>query len=150
MKVTLLSTVLLLTGFAADLSAQAWKLPRRGVVIYQRDRKSDPHSLGPSPAFDSMELPPVLLQGELDSKQQHQPVPPADLRDLPAWLAFDLRKASGSGPIHVTLNTLLRVGAISVSGTVSAVGSDGKQTIQATFQTSRELNWRTAYVLAMS
>ncbi|MHC4896315.1 MAG: hypothetical protein ACYTGW_04330 [Planctomycetota bacterium] len=133
----LIGTVLIGT-IAAPVSAQAaWKLPARGAVFYKRERDADPRILGGNCGFDRVEMPPVLLQGELDPRQQYVALAPADLRDLPAWLAFDLRGAGGEGPVKVVVDTLRGLGAIRITGTASAVGDDGEQTLTVTLRTYR-------------
>ena len=121
---------------ADELVAQgAWKLPARGAVFYKRDRQQDPAVLGGHCGFDRVEMPPVLLQGELDGDRQYQLMGPADLRDLPAWLAFDLRLAGTKGPVKTTVDTLRGLGRVLIIGTASPDG--GEQVVNVTIKTTR-------------
>ena len=130
-------TLLLICSIAGQLPAQVvWKLPHRGAVFYKRERTAQPAALGGNCGFDRMEMPPILLQGELDGNQQYQKMGPADLRDLPAWLAFDLRKADGKAPVKVYVDTLRGLGTVQVSGTASELAG-GEQTLQLKLRTTR-------------
>jgi len=130
--------LLLVCATAAQAPAQVvWKLPHRGAVFYKRERTAQPTGLSGNCGFDRMEMPPVLLQGELDGTQQYQKMGPADLRDLPAWLAFDLRKVDGKAPVKVYVDTLRGLGTVQVSGNASAVSDGGEQTLTLKLRTSR-------------
>ncbi len=122
---------------AAELQAQAWNLPARGAVFYKRVRTSDPASLGGHAGFPIVEMPAVLFHGDLDPKHQHPAKGATDLRDLGAWLAFDLRKARSPGKLKVSLDTLLKLGSVEITGKVLALEDNGEQTIQVTFRTKK-------------
>lgn len=118
-------------GFAlltdAPLLSQAWNLPARGAVFYKRDRSQAPG--GRMSGFGEVEMPPILLAGELDRSRKFVALSPADLRDLPAWLAFDMRlKGSFKRRVH----TIHGATDIAIQGKASATDSDGVQTIEAT------------------
>jgi hypothetical protein len=87
---------------ATSLSSQAasWNIPKRGVAYFERERSvKNLGGKGRTGTRVAVEMPPLLFQGELDSKQQFIMVPPADLRDLPMWIAFDLRSSRVKGKL---------------------------------------------------
>jgi len=115
----------LLAGF--PLQAQKWILPTRGAVFYERDRTQAP--AGVVGGMGEVEMPPILLEGELDRSKKYQELPPADLRDIPAWLAFDLRI---KGRYKRTIHTVHGAAVIMIQGRASSMDSKGVQTIEAT------------------
>lgn len=88
--------------------------------------------------FGAYRVPPLLLQGELDDKQQCVGIPPGDLRDLGWWLATDLRVPLLGGPVTADASRLLRLGDLQVRGKATAVEPDGWQTLDLTVKNSAE------------
>ncbi|MEE9127394.1 MAG: hypothetical protein V3U11_09665, partial [Planctomycetota bacterium] len=126
----------LATGLlAADLWAQKiiWRIPERGVVFYERERDLSPSRVGGNapPGFSFIMNPAVLLQGELDFSQKFMVDGPANLHELAAWLAFDLRRANKKGKFKRTIALMRPFGALHIAGTTSALDKGGNQTIRA-------------------
>lgn len=116
----------LLTG--AELTAQEWKLPRRGVAVYKRTVKLD----GKPPALARHKVPALLLQSELDPKQKFMKRPPSDLQELAMWLAFDLRRWKKKGRFKAMIPFIHPYGSIWVEGTTSSLDDLAAQTIKGT------------------
>ncbi len=126
----------LATGLlAADLWAQkiVWRIPERGVVFYERERDLSPSRVGGNapPGFSFIMNPAVLLQGELDFSQKFMVDGPANLHELGAWLAFDLRRANKKGKFKRTIALMQPFGALHIAGTTSGLDKGGNQTIKA-------------------
>jgi len=88
--------------------------------------------------FGAYRPPPLLLQGELDDKQQGVVIPPGDLRDLPCWLAADLRSGVLGGTVTADAWRLFRLGDLQVRGRASAVDPEGWQTLELTVKNTPE------------
>ncbi len=86
--------------------------------------------------------PPLLLQGELDPRQQWVRIPPGDLRDLGWWLAVDLRCGVLGGVVTADASRLFRLGDIVVKGKASAVDAEGWQRLDLTLKSPTDLQPR--------
>lgn len=86
--------------------------------------------------------PPLLLQGELDPRQQFVRIPPGDLRDLGWWLAVDLRCGVLGGAVTADASRLFRLGDIAVKGKASAVDAEGWQQLELTLKSPADLQPR--------
>ena len=89
-------------------------------------------------ACNGFRTPPLLLQGELDTKQQAVEIPPSDIRDLGWWLAMDLRQGVLGGAVQTDAWRLLRLGDLQLRGKAGPVGADGWQTIEVTVKNAAE------------
>lgn len=82
---------------ACLLPAQSWQIPERGVAHYKRQRQMEPAQPPGGLSLPRTPMPPLLFAGELDKKRQYLEYGTADLRDLGALLAFDLRRIKSRG-----------------------------------------------------
>lgn len=118
-----------------DLHAQkiVWRIPERGVVFYERTSDLTPGRVGGHAlaGFSRIVNPPVLLQGELDFSQKFIVEEPANLHELGAWLAFDLRRARKKGRFKLTIGLIPPFGSLQIEGTTSDLDKGGNQTIKA-------------------
>ncbi|MFY9345199.1 MAG: hypothetical protein WAT39_22105 [Planctomycetota bacterium] len=88
--------------------------------------------------FGAFRPPALLLQGELDGKDQFVVIPPGDLRDLAWWVAMDLRPGLLGGAVQAEAWRLFRLGDLAVRGKASAVEPDGWQTLELTVKNTAE------------
>lgn len=136
---------------AQRLSAQewVWRIPPLGAVEYRSTdtgKASDVQRTaaaartaalgGKLPDRYLPRLPPApwVCQGELHKDQKALTGPVRDLRDVLRALACDL---AGRSSARVRCPRLLPFGDVTVSGSWSMAGPDGKQQLRATFAASR-------------
>ena len=117
-------------AFAAPGQAVRWKIPERGAVLYTRETELTPRG-GRLAGWRQIEMPPVLLQGELSRRQTHVAAAPVDLTELAAHIAFDLRRAKKRGKFEVLLPFVPPFGALRIRGRTDVLSSDGEQVITA-------------------
>ncbi|GAB4146618.1 MAG: hypothetical protein Fur0037_14680 [Planctomycetota bacterium] len=89
--------------------------------------------------FGAFRPPPLLLEGELDSRQQAVRLPPGDLRDLGWYAAMDLGRAGNGGGVSTDLSRLFRVGDLALRGRASPTDADGWQTIELQVRSPKAL-----------
>ena len=81
--------------------------------------------------FKGVRRPPHLLGKELDAKSQVVKTPFRDLRDLPAFLAFDLRRANRYAKLRRQTVTVANFAPLWLDVTYQTVADDGTQRIEA-------------------
>lgn len=79
--------------------------------------------------FTGWRAPAVLCDGELDPDREHVARPPVDLRDLGAFVAFDLRRAEGRGKVEFHVPLSWKLGEMAGEGRAEPPASDGRQRI---------------------
>ncbi len=87
--------------------------------------------------FPDFHSPGYLCEGELDADHERLKLAPIDLRDLGAWLAFDLRDALDSGVVTGEIPRSWRFGDLQLRGKTNPPASDGTQRIEVSI-TSKE------------
>ncbi|MBK8977335.1 MAG: hypothetical protein IPM29_15595 [Planctomycetes bacterium] len=79
------------------------------------------------PAFRS---PPLLCEGQLDASHERIALPPIDLRDLAAFVAFDLGRGILAHPVDGELPRTWRFGDVQFKGRATEADADGNQRIE--------------------
>lgn len=136
-------TLLALLIAVLPLAAQdfVWQLGPREALEYRREftlrtRVVETRETPPPPenadlrVFPGVHNGPVLLGGELDQERRAMATPPADPRELGAFLAFDLRR-HGARPVRHVLPAVFPFGDLVVVARHGAVETDGSQRIEA-------------------
>ena len=138
---TLLASLIAGTPAWAQGDEVRWRIPERGAVCFEREQRITSEVLetteeprpGPNPSlhlFDWRQLnPPLLLQGELDRRQQVCSEPPRDLRVVAAFVALDLRSAERGGKLQYVVPRLLPFGDVHLTGKAAPPAADGTQTL---------------------
>jgi len=116
-------------------------LPRPSAVLYDHTVEIQRHgtcNLGNETLEDTLfgdaRNAAVLLQGELDARQQYIQASLTDLRDLPFYLATDLRRAGG-GELELTLCPRPPLPALVVRVEYGKRDAEGLQQIFAILET---------------
>ena len=131
--------LLLLLSFTATAVAQkiAWKIPTRGLVVYERTQDSNPTYMLVGNQFVAgfgICNPAVLFQTELDYTQQYVTGDPASLWELAMHIAFDLRTATGKTEFKRTYGFMTDLGTVVATGKASAINAANQQTITVKVQ----------------
>lgn len=88
--------------------------------------------------FGPYRPPALLLQGELDKDGRRVRLPPADLRDVPWWIATDLRFGLSGGSVQADAYRLFRLGDLEIKGRAAVADAEGWQTINVTVKNRDE------------
>ncbi len=125
----LLSTCL--AGSVAAAEELAWDLPVRSAALYDRAWAESWGGGQRTERFrwHSLQNPAVLFEGELDQERRYPRFPAHDLRDLPAFLAFDLRYVRGGERVERDLLHLRRFARAKAHVVYGPVNAEGRQTI---------------------
>jgi hypothetical protein len=113
--------------------APAWNLPPGGLATYEKKETFGQQGAVPERPgnwIPDEQLPhsSLLLESELDDDRRHLRLPPATLRWLVPWLAFDLRSFHG-GKVSVTVPMVPNFGDLQFDGSATAPTAEGKQTL---------------------
>ncbi len=116
---------------AVELTAspRPFRAPEQALARVQRDQQ-EARQLQDG-FFTSWRAPAVIHETDLDDAHAFVTRMPVDLRDLGAWLAFDLRRASRGGSVKAEAPLAWKVGDIGIDGKVERVGATGTQRIVA-------------------
>jgi len=88
--------------------------------------------------FGGFRPPALLLQGDLDPAGSFVRIAPGDLRDLPWWVATDLRCGVLGGSVQLDAGRLYRLGDLQIKGKANPVDSEGWQTIEVAVKNTAE------------
>jgi hypothetical protein len=110
-----------------SVSPRAFASADNARARVERDRQEAARLQGS--LYTIWRAPPVLCAGELDPSRQFMPRGPVDLRDLGAFVAFDLRRATRRGKVSAMIPLSWRFGDLQLSGNAEPADAEGRQRI---------------------
>ena len=109
------------------VAPRAFTSPENALARVERDR-ADAQGLRNS-MFSAWRAPAVLCEGELDPARKSVARAPVDLRDLGAFVAFDLSRAQGRGKLTADAPLTWKFGDVRAEGRAEAPDAEGRQRI---------------------
>jgi hypothetical protein len=111
---------------------RAFREPDAALRLCREDLAAARRTLGE--LFPPFRAPRFLCEGELDRGLVAPATPPLDLRDLPAFLAFDLTRVRLAGSTSGTAPRMYRFGDLSWRGRAEPPDAAGLQRIEVQFE----------------
>jgi hypothetical protein len=132
-RAAMCALILLMAGTALGQEVR-WKLPDRGAARYQRkleveEQVAPKEAWVPSP-WQHAPAAAVVLAGELDSGRQRPVLVPGDVRELFAFLCFDLSRTR-TGKVHLEMPGREWLGPMWIEATYGDCDPAGNQSVEA-------------------